>query len=152
MKVVLFHPDIPQNTGNIGRTCVAIGATLVLVRPLGFHISDKFIKRAGMDYWDHVDLHIVDSLEEALGSVPRNKIYLLTTKGHIPYFHANLDEGGVYLFGSESSGLPADVMEAYRDCWYTVPMKPGTRSLNLATTVGLVMYEAVRQNFSRRSW
>ncbi|EPP34620.1 spoU rRNA Methylase family protein [Chlamydia ibidis] len=147
MKVVLYNPDIPQNTGNIGRTCTALGAELILVRPLGFSLLDKFVKRAGMDYWDKLDLSVVDSLEEALEGVDPSKVFCLSTKGKQYYGEMDLPSDGVYLFGSESKGLPADILTIYQARCYRLPMKPGIRSLNLATTVGVVLYEVVRQNY-----
>ncbi|WP_348663617.1 tRNA (cytidine(34)-2'-O)-methyltransferase [Chlamydia vaughanii] len=146
MKVILYNPDIPQNTGNIGRTCIALGASLVLVRPLGFSLLDKFVKRAGMDYWDKVDLSVVDSLEEALDGVSQDKVFCLSTKGSQYYGDVALPMDGVYLFGSESKGLPEVVLKKYYNHCYYLPMRPGIRSLNLATTVGVVLFEAVRQN------
>ncbi|WP_375793697.1 tRNA (cytidine(34)-2'-O)-methyltransferase [Chlamydia sp. 12-01] len=146
MKVVLYNPDIPQNTGNIGRTCIALGAELVLVRPLGFSLLDKFVKRAGMDYWDKVNLSVVDSLDEALSGINQNKVFCLSTKGSQYYGDVSLPMDGVYVFGSESKGLPEEVLKKYYNHCYYLPMKPGIRSLNLATTVGVVLFEAVRQN------
>lgn len=146
MRVVLYHPDIPQNTGNIGRTCVALGAELVLVRPLGFSLADKFVRRAGMDYWDQLQLFVADSLEEALDGIEEERVFYLSTKGTRYYGEASLFADGAYVFGSESKGLPNGVLERYRNQCFFVPMLPGTRSLNLATTVGIVLYEAVRQN------
>lgn len=146
MKVVLYNPDIPQNTGNIGRTCVALGAELILVRPLGFSLLDRFVKRAGMDYWDHLKLSVVDSLEEALGDTPEKEIFCLSTKGKYYYAQAELPVNGIYVFGSESKGLPPEVLSRYREQTLYLPMQEGTRSLNLATSVGVVLYEVIRQN------
>ncbi|WP_139414078.1 tRNA (cytidine(34)-2'-O)-methyltransferase [Chlamydia abortus] len=150
MKVVLYHPDIPQNTGNIGRTCVALGAELILVRPLGFSLLDKFVKRAGMDYWDKVNLSVVDSLDEVLSGVDEDKIFCLSTKGAQYYGNVVLPMDGVYVFGSESRGLPEEILKKYYNHTYYLPMKPEIRSLNLATTVGVVLFEAVRQNNQSR--
>ncbi|AHK63732.1 tRNA (cytidine(34)-2'-O)-methyltransferase [Chlamydia avium] len=146
MKVVLYNPDIPQNTGNIGRTCLALGASLILVRPLGFSLLDKFVKRAGMDYWNQVDVSVVDSLDEALAGVSPDEMFFLSTKGSQYYGDASLSTTGVYIFGSESKGLPEEVLKKYYNHCYYLPMKPQVRSLNLATTVGVVLFEAVRQN------
>lgn len=148
MKVVLYQPDIPQNTGNIGRTCVALGASLVLIRPLGFSLSDKFIKRSGMDYWEHLDLTIEDSLENVLSVTQEENLYFLSTKGTQYYAEGELNSEGVYIFGSESRGLPSDVFERYPQRIYTIPMLEEARSLNLATSVGIVLYEVVRQNYA----
>ena len=147
MRIVLHNPDIPQNTGNIGRTCVALGAELILVRPLGFSLADKFVKRAGMDYWDQLSLSVVDSLEEALSGVPQEKIFCLTTKGSSYYGERELSLDGTYIFGAESRGLPQSVLDAYPSQCLYIPMMEGTRSLNLATSVGIIMYEVVRQNY-----
>lgn len=146
MKVVLYQPDIPQNTGNIGRTCVALGASLTLVKPLGFSLLDKFVKRAGMDYWDHLDLQVVDSLDEALSGVCHEHIFCFSTKGTRYYGEVGFPTEGVYLFGSESKGLPASVLQKYQENCCYLPMRKEARSLNLATTVGVVLFEVVRQN------
>lgn len=146
MKVILYNPDIPQNTGNIGRTCVALNAELILVRPLGFSLLDKFVKRAGMDYWDQLHLSVVDSVEEVLEGTPKEKIFCLSTKGSQYYAKTTLPMDGVYLFGSESKGLPAHILQKYEANSYYIPMVGETRSLNLATSVGIVLYEVVRQN------
>ncbi|WP_100934481.1 tRNA (cytidine(34)-2'-O)-methyltransferase [Candidatus Chlamydia corallus] len=145
MRVVLYCPDIPQNTGNIGRTCVALGAELVLVRPLGFSLIDKFVKRAGMDYWEKLQLTVVDSLEEALNDVPQDYIFCLSTKGSLSYSAATLPSLGTYVFGSESKGLPKEILERYHKNCLRIPMQKEIRSLNLATSVGIVLYEVVRQ-------
>ncbi|AGE74655.1 putative rRNA methylase [Chlamydia psittaci Mat116] len=113
MKVVLYQPDIPQNTGNIGRTCIALGAELILVRPLGFSLLDKFVKRAGMDYWDKVNLSVVDSLDEVLSGVDEDKVFCLSTKGTQYYGDVFLPMDGVYVFGSESKGLPEEVLKKH---------------------------------------
>ena len=147
MRIVLHNPDIPQNTGNIGRTCVALGAELILVRPLGFSLADKFVKRAGMDYWDQLSLSVVDSLEEARSGVPQEKIFCLTTKGSSYYGERERPLDGTYIFGAESRGLPQSVLDAYPSQCLYIPMMEGTRSLNLATSVGIIMYEVVRQNY-----
>lgn len=146
MKIVLYNPDIPQNTGNIGRTCVALNAELILVRPLGFSLLDKFIKRAGMDYWDKLRLFVVDSLEEACEGTPQEKIFYLSTKGKRYYANERLPFDGVYVFGSESKGLPESFLQKNESRTCFLPMVSDTRSLNLATSVGIVAYEVVRQN------
>ncbi|SPN73779.1 Putative tRNA (cytidine(34)-2'-O)-methyltransferase,putative rRNA methylase,tRNA (cytidine(34)-2'-O)-methyltransferase,SpoU rRNA Methylase family [Chlamydia serpentis] len=146
MRVVLYCPDIPQNTGNIGRTCVALGAELVLVRPLGFSLLDKFVKRAGMDYWGKVQLTVVDSLEEALKDIPEDYIFCLSTKGSALYTEAALPYLGTYVFGSESKGLPEETIKKYYKNCFRIPMHPRIRSLNLATSVGIILYEVVRQD------
>lgn len=147
VEVVLFNPEIPQNTGNIGRTCVAVGAELTLVRPLGFSLASKFLKRAGMDYWQHLRLNIVDDLEEYLFSkYSLDQLVFLTTKSDKPYYRVDLSSERLCLiFGSEGGGLPAAILEKYQKKSCTIPMNSEARSLNLASSVGIVLYESIRQ-------
>lgn len=143
--VVLYQPDIPQNAGNIGRSCVAVGAKLWLVRPLGFRLDNRYLKRAGMDYWQHLDWQAVDSwqeLEQHLGDRPK---WFLTRFAEKLLWDAPLADGDVFVFGSESRGLPQSLHTAYRHRCLKLPMRPEVRSLNLASTVNTVLYEAVRQ-------
>lgn len=142
MRVVLFSPEIPQNAGNIARTCAVTGTSLFFVRPLGFNFSNRQLKRSGLDYWDHLDLHIVDSLEDAL----EGPIYFFSTKGKTPYTEVCFDENACLVFGSETAGLPPWVHEKWKDQFYTIPMKEGARSLNLSNCVAIVTYEALRQS------
>ena len=142
MKIILYAPEIPQNAGNIARTCAVTGTQLVLVRPLGFNLSSRQMKRAGLDYWDSVPLEIVDSLEEAL----EPPFYFLSTKGQKPYTEIAFEENASLIFGSESAGLPAWVHEKWPHLFYTIPMKPGARSLNLSNAAAIVLYEALRQH------
>ena len=145
LHVVLHRPEIPQNTGNIGRSCVAVGAKLWLVRPLGFRLEDRYLKRAGMDYWRHLDWEAVDTWGECRDRMPDRTVWVFTKHATRPAWEANFTPGDVLLFGSESKGLPAAVRDADPDRRLCLPMRPAVRSLNLASTVNAVLYEAVRQ-------
>lgn len=145
MKIVLYQPEIPQNTGNIGRLCVATDTELILVKPLGFFIGDKEIRRSGLDYWKDLKLTQINALDEIPPPPPPSKVWYLSTKGKTPYYEAHFQNDDVLVFGSEGSGLPASVFEKYPDQILTIPMWGPVRSLNLATSVGIVLYEAYRQ-------
>ena len=145
MKVVLYQPEIPQNTGNIGRLCVATRTPLILVRPLGFHLDAKEIRRSGLDYWDDLDLQIVDRFDDIIQEHPQSRILILSTKGTKSYTEQHYREDDILLFGSEGSGLPEKLHERYADQRLSIPMWGPVRSLNLATSVGIVLYEAYRQ-------
>lgn len=145
LNVVLFQPDIPQNTGNIGRTCVAIGAKLWLIRPLGFQLESRYLKRAGMDYWEHLDWEAVDSWDELRQRLPEATVWCLTKFGNTAPWGATFSPGDILLFGSESRGLPESIRQQYASHCLGYPMKEEVRSLNLASTATAVMYEAVRQ-------
>jgi len=145
MKIVLYHPEIPQNTGNIGRLCVATKTPLILVRPLGFFIDSKEIRRSGLDYWEDLDLTLVDSLEEVKRQNSESRLWYFSTKVKSPYHEARFESGDILVFGSEGTGLPSEVFEDDRDSILTIPMWGPVRSLNLATSVGIVLYEAYRQ-------
>lgn len=144
-NIVLFEPEIPQNTGNIARLCVCTGASLYLVGKLGFSLSDKYTKRAGMDYWDNVDVHKVDTIEQLLSEHKDAKFYYLTTKTKKSYFDAKFKEGDFFVFGPESRGLPKELLEQNGETAITIPMLEGQRSLNLSNSVSIVLYEAIRQ-------
>jgi len=146
-NIVLIEPQIPPNTGNIGRMCVNLGATLHLVKPLGFDISDKAIKRAGLDYWENLDLVVWDSLEDFLQNNPTDKMYFATTKTDNLYWDAKFEVGDFLIFGSETKGIPEWLLKENLDKCITIPMGSKGRSLNLATSVGIVTYEALRQNY-----
>ena len=146
-NVVLVHPQIPPNTGNIGRLCVNTGATLHLIEPLGFSIDDKALRRAGLDYWPKLDLVVWESLEKFIESVDMKRCFLATTKSQKPYFEAKFQPGDYLLFGSETSGLPTELLQKYKEQTITIPMTKEGRSLNLAVSVGIVLYEAIRQNY-----
>ena len=145
LHVVLYHPDIPQNTGNIGRTCVAVGAKLWLIRPLGFRLDEKHLRRAGMDYWPLLDYEAVDSWEEIQQRLPDSRVWSLTKTAERLLWDAEFSPGDLLLFGSETSGLPQKLLNANPQRNLKLPMRPEVRSLNLASTVNTVVYEAVRQ-------
>lgn len=144
--IVLVEPEIPPNTGNVGRLCLATGAELHLVRPLGFDIDDRTLKRAGLDYWAEVKVTLWDSfaaLQAAQG--PEGRWFFLTTKTDRAYWDAAFQPGDFLVFGRETKGLPEPLLAANADRCLTIPMQPQTRSLNLATAVGIVLFEGMRQ-------
>jgi tRNA (cytidine/uridine-2'-O-)-methyltransferase len=150
LNIVMVEPEIPQNTGNIARTCAAIGAKLHLVYPLGFSISEKAVKRAGLDYWDKVEIEKHESFEKFLEKYKpeENNIFFATTKGKHVYSepdYGKLDEVFI-LFGKETKGLPEDILQKYIDKTIRIPMKPTLRSLNLSNSVAIVAFEVLRQN------
>jgi tRNA (cytidine/uridine-2'-O-)-methyltransferase len=144
-NVVLVEPEIPPNTGNIGRLCLATGSTLHLVRPFGFSLEQRQLRRAGLDYWDEVQLQLWDSFEALQQGQSADACYFfLTTKAERPYYTVNFRNGDFLVFGRETKGLPHKLLAANSDDCITIPMH-GTRSLNLATAVAIVLFEAVRQ-------
>lgn len=143
LHVVLYEPEIPQNTGNIARLCACTGASLYLVGKLGFSLSSKYTKRAGLDYWDSVDLHKVNSMDELFQEFPNGNFYYLTTKSKKKYTDIQFKDGDFIVFGPETRGLPQEYVT--RDTAITIPMKEGQRSLNLSNSVAIVAYEAIRQ-------
>lgn len=145
LHVVLYQPDIPQNTGNIGRTCVAVGAKLWLIRPLGFRLDEKHLRRAGMDYWQHLDWEAVDSWEEVQERLPDANVWCLTKFATRMVWEATFQTGDILLFGSESRGLPDRIRDDQPGRNLKLPMSDLVRSLNLASTANTVVYEAVRQ-------
>ena len=146
IHIVLVHPEIPMNTGNIARTCACTGAHLHLVRPLGFDISDKAVKRAGLDYWHLVDISVYDGLEDLFSRHPEaSDIWLATTKAPRSYAEAEFRDGCWLFFGKETAGLPEDFRLAHADRYIRLPMKSEARSLNLANSVAVICYEALRQ-------
>ena len=145
LHVVLVEPEIPQNTGNIARLCVAAGARLHLVGPLGFSIDGKEARRAGMDYWDRLDLKTWPSWEDFLAANDASRLWLLSIKVKAAYCSAGFRDGDMLVFGRETKGLPESLLEEHHDSCLTIPMTEGTRSINLATSAGIVLYEAVRQ-------
>ncbi|MCQ2538316.1 MAG: tRNA (cytidine(34)-2'-O)-methyltransferase [Lachnospiraceae bacterium] len=149
MNIVLLEPEIPANTGNIGRTCVATGTTLHLIKPLGFDISDKAVRRAGMDYWKDLDLRVYENYEEFLEKNNYPKVYMATTKGLKVYSEAAFERDAYIMFGKESAGIPEEILMENKDTCIRIPMIGEIRSLNLANSVAIVLYEALRQqNFS----
>ncbi len=145
LHVVLYQPDIPQNTGNIGRSCVAVGAKLWLVRPLGFRIDDRTLRRAGLDYWQHLEWEAVENWQELGERMPKQRVWCIEESGQRPVWEADFQPGDVLLFGSESRGLPQRILAENPSRTLFLPMSPQVRSLNLASTVNTVLYEAVRQ-------
>ena len=146
MHVVLIEPEIPPNTGSIGRLCLATGATLHLVKPLGFSIDDKTLKRAGLDYWREVNVVLWESFDALRAAQPPDaRFFFLTTKTTRAYWDAQFRDGDFLVFGRETKGLPEPLLAANAEHTLTIPMRPATRSLNLATAVGIVLFEAVRQ-------
>lgn len=145
-NIVLFEPEIPQNTGNIARLCACTGANLFLVGKLGFSLSDKYTKRAGLDYWENVNLRKVDSLEQLQSEFKDANFYYLTTKSTKTYFETKFKDGDFLVFGPETRGLPGNLLEANKETAITIPMLEGQRSLNLSNSVAIVLYEAIRQN------
>ena len=152
LHVVLIEPEIPWNTGNIGRTCLGAGAELHLVGRLGFHLDNKQVQRAGLDYWEKVKLHRHESWDKFLESLPANaKLFFLSTKGKKSFWDASFNEGAYLIFGKETAGFPKKFYEEYKEKMYRIPQEDeGIRSLNLSTAVGIVLYEALRQNQHRR--
>lgn len=144
MQVILFQPQIPQNTGNIVRTCAVTGSTLVLVRPLGFQVSSRQLRRAGLDYWEGVDVQQIDDLEAYIKESGR-PFYCFSSKVSRPYTDIRYQPDDLLIFGSETAGLPSHYHEQWQDRFYTLPMREGARCLNLASSVGIVLYEGWRQ-------
>ena len=145
IHIVLVEPEIPMNTGNIARTCAATGSRLHLVRPLGFDISDKAVRRAGLDYWSQVDLRVYDGLEDFFVQHPEPDLWLTSTRAARCYSDAVFRDGCWLFFGKETAGLPGDLLSRYPERCIRLPMREGARSLNLANTVAAVTYEALRQ-------
>ena len=145
VNLVLVEPEIPANTGNIARTCAATRSKLHLVKPLGFDISDKAVKRAGLDYWHMVDITVYESIEDFLSLHGEDDLWLTTTKAPRQYTEATLRDGSYILFGKETAGLPLWLRERYRDRCVRLPMREDARSLNLSNTAAVMCYEALRQ-------
>lgn len=145
MHLVLVAPEIPPNTGTVARMCAATGSPLHLVRPLGFFLDDRRLRRAGLDYWEHVELHIHDSLEALWSVLPIARAYFVSTKGRTPYTRVAYTPDDCLVFGSEGAGLPAALLAAHPDRTITIPMSGPVRSLNLATAAAIVLFEGLRQ-------
>ncbi len=145
LHIVLFQPEIPQNTGNIGRTCVALRAKLWIVRPAGFRLDASQLKRAGLDYWKDLDWQAVDNWTQLLELMPAKRLWLLTKFAQRSYHTAQFSHGDALVFGRESSGLPDALRNEYADQQLSIPMPGPIRSLNLATAAGIVMYSAAQQ-------
>ena len=145
LHVVLNQPDIPQNTGNVGRTCLATGSHLWLVRPLGFHVDEKHLRRAGLDYWQHVQCEVVDDWETLRERLPDRRYWFFSKGGATAYTEARFEPGDVLVFGSETRGLPASLLEQHPGQTLRIPMRSPVRCLNLASSVAVAVYEAMRQ-------
>ena len=145
LHIVLYQPEIPQNTGNIGRTCVAVGAKLWLVRPLGFQLDTYHLRRAGLDYWDHLVWEVVDSWQHLVEKLTDKRFWLFTRTATKFYTTATYGPGDVLVFGSESAGLPNDIRSSYSDQLVRIPTSDLVRSLNLSNAVAIGAYEAWRQ-------
>ena len=146
LNIVLFEPEMPANTGNIGRTCVATNTRLHLIEPLGFRINDKMLKRAGLDYWDKLDVTIYDNFQDFLDKNPDAKIYMATTKAARSYSDVAYEDDCYIMFGKESAGIPEEILKENPDTCVRIPMVGEIRSLNLSNSVAIVLYEALRQN------
>ncbi|MBR3894014.1 MAG: tRNA (uridine(34)/cytosine(34)/5-carboxymethylaminomethyluridine(34)-2'-O)-methyltransferase TrmL [Clostridia bacterium] len=145
INIVLHEPEIPQNTGNIARTCAATGAALHLIRPLGFAIDDKKLKRAGLDYWHHLDITYYDGLEDFYEKNPAAKVYYFTTKAKHVYTEIDYPDPVFLMFGKETKGLPEELLVEHPDTCVRLPMRDGLRSLNLSNTAAVAVYEVLRQ-------
>lgn len=146
MNIVLFEPEIPANTGNIGRTCYATGTTLHLIDPLGFSLSEKALQRAGMDYWKNLDVKRYVNFNDFLEKNNNPKIYMATTKAKYCYTDVNYEEDAYIMFGPESRGIPEEILVDYEDTCVRIPMIGETRSLNLSNSAAIILYEALAQN------
>ncbi len=146
LNIVLHEPEIPANTGNIGRTCCATGTRLHLIEPMGFKINEKSVKRAGLDYWDKLDVVIYDSYADFVEKNRNAKIYYATTKAPQAYDEVSYEEDCYIMFGKESAGIPESILVNNEDTCVRIPMNPDIRSLNLSNSVAIILYEALRQN------
>ena len=146
LNIVLYEPEIPANTGNIGRTCVATGTRLHLIEPLGFKLNEKALKRAGMDYWNDLDVTTYIDYQDFLDKNPGAKIYMATTKVRHVYTEVSYEPDCYIMFGKESAGIPEEILVEYEKSCIRIPMGQDIRSLNLSNSVAIVLYEALRQN------
>jgi tRNA (cytidine/uridine-2'-O-)-methyltransferase len=145
INVVLYQPEIPQNTGNIARLCASAGATLHLIHPLGFFLRDKHLKRAGLDYWDQVDIRNYDSLDKFFDAFPSGNFAFITKFGQKMYDEIQADRETFLIFGRETEGLPEEIRQTHQDRCFRIPMKKEARSLNLANAVAVVVYDTLRR-------
>lgn len=145
MNIVLYEPEIPSNTGNIGRTCVATGTKLHLIEPLGFQVTDKELKRAGLDYWKDLEVYYYSDYADFLKKNPEAKLYMATTKAVHCYTEVSYPEDAFIMFGKESAGIPEEILIQHKETAVRIPMFGGIRSLNLSNAVSIVLYEALRQ-------
>lgn len=145
MNIVLVNPEIPQNTGNIARTCAATGSVLHLIEPLGFSLADKYLKRAGLDYWRLMEYHVWTDIESFLSAHPQARMHFASTKAPRGHYEAAYQDGDYLVFGCETRGLPENLLERVYDRCVRIPMRQEARSLNLSNSVAIVLYEALRQ-------
>ena len=145
LNIVLYEPEMPMNTGNIGRSCVATNTRLHLIEPLGFKLNDKMVKRAGLDYWPHLDVTVYSDFKDFLEKNPGARPYMATTKTTQVYTDVHYDPDCYIMFGKESAGIPEEILLDYKETAVRIPMFPEIRSLNLANSVAIVLYEALRQ-------
>lgn len=143
--IVLVEPEIPQNTGNISRTCAITGTVLHLVRPLGFSLEDRYLKRAGLDYWQYLDVRYYDAFEEVEAAFPDGRFFLASTRTKRCYAEVSYRDGDIFVFGKETAGLPASLLARRPNDGIRIPMLPQQRSLNLSNSAAIVLYEALRQ-------
>ena len=146
MNIVLLEPEIPANTGNIGRTCVATGSRLHLIQPLGFSLEEKELKRAGLDYWKHLDVTVYENFEDFLARNPGAVLYMATTKAKKAYTEVSYPDNAYLMFGRESAGIPEEILLDYQETSVRIPMNENIRSLNLSNSVAIMLYEALRQH------
>lgn len=144
-NIVLLEPEIPHNTGAIGRTCVATNTKLHLIKPLGFDINDKAVKRSGLDYWDDLQLYVYENFQDFLDKNPNANIFMATTKAEKNYSQVQYKDNDFIMFGKESKGIPEEILIQYKETCIRVPMVENHRSLNLANTASIIIYEALRQ-------
>ena len=145
IHIVLHEPEIPQNTGNIARTCAATGSSLHLIKPLGFSLNDKYMKRAGLDYWDKLDVHVYENYEDFISKNPNAEIYYLSKKANKIYSEVAYPDEVYLMFGKETKGIPESILKANKERCLRMPMLPCLRSLNLSNTVAIATYEVLRQ-------
>lgn len=146
LHVVLYQPEIPHNTGSVGRTCVAVGAKLWLVRPLGFRLDDYYLRRAGLDYWEQLNWEAVDDWAALGERLPLGQAWFFSKKAATPYTEVRFSTGDILVFGRESAGLPDELIETHRERLLRIPIRPAARSLNLSNAVAIALFEARRQN------
>ena len=144
-NIVLVEPEIPQNAGNIARTCAATGTRLHMIRPLGFEVSDKYLKRAGLDYWNLVEIFYYDSFDELLEKYPDGRFFFFTTKGRNRHSDVAFKDGDFLVFGKETKGLPEELLLQHEETCLRIPMRGEARSLNLSNSVAVALHEALRQ-------
>ncbi len=144
-RIALFQPEIPSNTGNIGRLCVGANAELHIIKPMRFLLSDKYLKRAGLDYWDKLSLFFHEDLESLVAEYPENNVYYCTTKTGNQYSERKYKRGDIFVFGPETRGIPASILNKHWDNTITIPMSDKIRSINLANSVAIILYEGIRQ-------